>query len=536
MGSRPLTLDTAARADRRVQVAGRPLSADRLLWAAAIAVVGVALFLVYERLSATAPVTADSANAVLQGRAMAGGNLLLHGWTLSGASFIATDLPFYGLIAAVRGVSPAVAHDAGAAIYTLLVLSACFLARGRARGSQALVRMGIALILLVAPAPGAVAQLMLLGPFHVGTTLFLVLALLLVDQAPDRLHRIVAIWALLTLAVLSDTLALYVGVIPLVIVCALRLPRRRLAAWAGWPEGGVLAAALLAPPAAAALEWTLQGLGGFTTVPLQAAFSQLEDLPTNMQLTVEGIFLVFGADFFREPVGADTLATLVRWIGLVFVAAVWWRSVRSWRRGEHLDLISQVLVVGMAVDVAAYLFSNQAIDLRTSRYLVPLLVFGAVLAARRGAGWLWDGHLRVPALAAGMAYAGVLAVSLQTPPAVNSEAAVGDFLQKQHLTSGVSGYWEASTVTVATGGRVHVRAIDVRNDGAHPYRWEAEDSWYDSTAPGNDARFVLRDTSGLQPLRRQLTVAAFGPPSREYRVGRYEVLVWDRNLMEDLRG
>ena len=507
-----------------------------LRWAGAAAAGGALLFAICERISATAPITADSANAVLQGEVIARGNVLLHGWTLSRASFLATDLPFYAVVAAFRGATAAVAHDAAAAIFTLLVLSACLLARGsgrrRVHGRDALVRIAIPLVLLVAPVPGAGAQLMLLGPFHVGTTLLIVLALLLVDGAADRLLGIAMIWALLSLAVMSDTLALYVGVVPLVFVYAVRLLGRRLLPW---PDVGVLMAGVLALPTAAALALTVHWLGGFTTVPLQAGLAGIGDLPKNLALTIEGTLVVFGADFIGQPPGAVTLAAVVRLAGLAVVAVTWWRTAHSWRRGEPVDVIDQVLVVGMAVNVAAYLFSNQAIDLRTSRYLVPLLVFGAVLAGRCGAGWLWQGRLRIPASAVALAYSGVLAIGLATPSAVSPEAAVGKFLEQHHLTYGVSGYWEAGTVTVATDGRVRVRAISVDGQGAYPYRWEADDTWYDPSTPGNDARFVLRDAAGVQPLDRQSIEHTFGPPSREYRVGRYEVLIWDRNLLNDLR-
>src|SRR5207237_631875 len=107
---------------------GTPLLVRRLAAGGAVLVVGAVLLGVYGRLSLTAAPTADSANAVLQGQSMAHGNLLLHGWTLSGASFYATDLPFDALLSAVLGLSPVVAHDAGALIYALLVLAATALA------------------------------------------------------------------------------------------------------------------------------------------------------------------------------------------------------------------------------------------------------------------------------------------------------------------------------------------------------------------------------------------------------------------------
>jgi len=531
MGSRIVELGPPARRAQRDRLLATAGARARLLSIAGTASGALVLFLLYERLSFTAPVTSDSANAVLQGQAMARGNVLLQGWTLSGASFLATDLPFYAVIAWLRGVSLSVAHDAGAAIYTLLVVSACFLARGRARGTEALVRMAIPLVLLIAPAPGAAAQLLLLGPFHVGTTLLLILALISVDRALERPLGIATVWVLLTLAVLSDMLAMYVGVLALAFVSAAGLVGRHRARRS---RLALLMAAALALPAATVIAWVLHERGGFTTVPVLAAFARIEDMPRNLALTVEGTLLVFGADFFGQPVTAGVLVTLVRLAGLAFVAATWGRAVRSWCRGEEPDLVTRALVVGMAVDVAAYLFSNQAIDLRTSRYLIPLLAFGAVLAGRCGADWVWPGRLRLEALALAVGYLGVLAVSLEAPVAVNPEVAIGEFLERQNLTYGLSGYWEASTVTVATGGRVRVRAITVSDNTASAYRWEAVDDWYNPSLAGNNARFVLRDRFGLQPLDRQSTENTFGQPSREYNVGRYDVMVWDRNLLTDM--
>jgi hypothetical protein len=215
---------------------------------------------------------------------------------------------------------------------------------------------------------------------------------------------------------------------------------------------------------------------------------------------------------------------------VVLVAAIWWRTIRSWRGDERPDLVTQALVVGMAADVAAYLFSNQPVDLWTSRYLIPLVVFGAVLTGRRATGWLWRGRSRVLAFAMAIAYVGVLVMSLRAPAEVNHAAVLGGFLERQHLAYGLGGYWDASSVTVETGGRVRLRPIDMNGGIATPYRWEAADTWYDPSVPENDARFVVRDRS----WSRSSLETAFGPPSREYRVDRYEVLVWDRNLLYNM--
>jgi hypothetical protein len=532
MGIPPLTHESLAGARERPRVPARASVRTGGLLAAGAAALGAVLLPVYDRLSATAPITADSANVVLQGRSMSEGNVLLSGWTLSGASFFATDLPFYAVTTAIRGLSPVAAHDVGAAIYTLLVLAACFLARGRARGLPALGRMAVALVLLVAPAPGVAVQLLLLGPFHAGTTLVLLLTLLVLDAAGERWLGAAAMGALLALAQLSDALALYVGVVPIVLVCCLRLagPRRRDS------DVAVLAAAVLSIPASVLLLALIGQVGGFTTLPLHASFAPIEDMPRNVALTVEGILLLFGANFFGQPlVSVDTLSILVHVLGLAFVLlAIRW-AVRSWRQGEEQDRVTQVLLVAMALDVAAHLFSNQAIDLMTSRYLIPFLAFGAVLAGRVGADRLLAGRWRTAAAGVALAYVLFLGLSLRTPAAPTPEVELASFLEQHHLTYGVAAYWQASTVTVQSGGKVRVRAVRDGHPSPSAYIWEAEAFWYDPRLAGNDARFVVRDTLDSRSVDRSTVEAAFGTPTSIYEVGQYEVLVWDRNLLDDLR-
>jgi hypothetical protein len=531
MGIPPLAHETLTHAPRRVRAAGRTWTRAGALLPLVFAAVAGTLLLAYERLSETAPITADTANAVLQGRSIAGGNALLSGWTLSGASFYLTDLPFYAAFTAIRGLSPDVAHDVGAAIYTLLVFTACFLARGRARGVPALGRMAVTFVLLVAPAPGEAAELLLLGPFHAGTTLVLLLALLVLDTAGERTLGAAVVGALLSVALFSDALALYVGVAPIVAVTLLRRVRGR-----GEPaDRGLLAAALIAVPFSLLLLGVVSGLGGFATVPLQASFARIEDLPRNAALAVEGVLVLFGANFFGQPItSAGTFVTLLHLAGVVFVGLSCRWAIQAWRQGREPDRLTQVLVAGMAVDLAAYLFSNQAVDLMTSRYLIPFLAYGSVLAGRVGADRLWSGRLRGGVVVVSLAYLVLMAISLRTPAAPSPEARLSAFLQRHHLQYGVAAYWQASTVTVQSHGQVRVRAVLATRPQPTAYTWESEGSWYDPKVPGNDAQFVVSDTADPRSMDRRALQASFGTPAQEYHVGRYVVFVWDRNLLDDL--
>ena len=60
------------------------------------------------------------------------GHVMLHGWWLSDVSFYTTELPQYALLESFLGLHPDTAHVAAAMTYTLVVLLAALLARGKA--------------------------------------------------------------------------------------------------------------------------------------------------------------------------------------------------------------------------------------------------------------------------------------------------------------------------------------------------------------------------------------------------------------------
>src|SRR5713101_484800 len=114
-------------------------------------------------------VNSDGASQALQVWDMIHCNLLLHGWALTDVSCYTTELPEYMLVELVRGLNADVVHVAAALTYTLLVLLAAVLAKGRATGRQAAARMLLAGGIMVAPQLGTAAGILLLSPDHVGS-------------------------------------------------------------------------------------------------------------------------------------------------------------------------------------------------------------------------------------------------------------------------------------------------------------------------------------------------------------------------------
>lgn len=170
----------------RTQPTGR---AGRWRYAACVTLIALGLFAAYFRLSWTAPLNSDGAANILQVADMLHGNVLLHGWWLSDVSFYTTELPQYALIEAILGQVPAVVHVASGMTYTLAVLLAALVAKGRANGREGVLRMVIAAGIMLAPqygggvGTGGGVFVLDLSLGHIGTSVPLLLTWMVIDQA-----------------------------------------------------------------------------------------------------------------------------------------------------------------------------------------------------------------------------------------------------------------------------------------------------------------------------------------------------------------
>ena len=154
-----------------------------LAWAGGLLLAAAALFTLYLRQSLVAPFNADGASAMLQAQAMLHGNLLLKGWWIADVSFYTTELPEYMIVTALRGLRPDVVHICGALTYTLMVLLAAMLARGRAKGREGLVRALVAGAIMLAPSVLGGTEVFLENPDHAGTAVPILALFLLLDRA-----------------------------------------------------------------------------------------------------------------------------------------------------------------------------------------------------------------------------------------------------------------------------------------------------------------------------------------------------------------
>jgi hypothetical protein len=519
-----------------VRLAGLPRPGT-VAAAATWAVAGIALFTVFLHMSRTAPVNSDGASNALQAWQMLHGNPLLRGWQLSDVSFYTTELPQYVLLEALRGLTPDVVHLAGAMTYTLVVLGTALLARGPARGRAGAWRALLAGGIMAAPQASGGVYVLMLSPDHTGSTVPVLAAWILLDRAPRRWWVPAAAGLLLAWGLAADSVVLITGAGPLAAVAAARAyqvgVRHRAGLRAAWFELALVAAAAGAVAAAHLVTARISGAGGFYVWPVDNQVAALSQLGGNLALTVQGTLLLFGANVLGQTAGYVTALAALHLAGLGLAA---WAVAAALRRLPRTGLASQLLAAGVVLSLAAYLLGQNALDLHSTREFVAVLPLSAALAGRLLAGRLHAARL-TPALA--LAATGYLLsmghVIAQAPaPAQGSQLAA--WLSAQHLTYGLGGYWQANVITLQTGGRVCVRAVV--DDGAVLSRdaWEAEPAWYDPARHQADFVVFSQAGPGTPPPGFLARVrATFGQPARVSYVGQYAVLVWNKNLLTELR-
>lgn len=502
----------------------------------------VALFFCYLRVSQTEPGDSYGAVFTLQAWDMLHGNLLLHGWWLSDVSFYTTELPEYMLVVLARGRSPDVVHIAAAITYTLLLLLAALLAKGRATGKEAAVRVLVAAGIMFSPQLGNGIFVLLLAPDHVGTSVAVLLAWLIVDRARPRWYVPVAVGALLAWARIADPLVLLTGAAPLVSACGLRIyrgvVRQHLPLRSQWYEASLSAAGLIAMGIASEALALIRAHGGFFVNPVAPGLTAVAALPHHLLLLLEGLLLLFGGDFVGQPVGLTTALLLLHLVGLALAA--WATCVTLRRFNEGTDLVPQVLAAAIVINLAGFLLWAKAGGSTASREMAAVLPFGAVLAARVLAGRLAGRRAAAGLLAAlsvaalSVAACGYL-VSLgyvaAHPPVPPRYEQLTSWLTAHRFHYGIGASWLGSVVTVSSGERVQLRPVTVRNHVLAHSEWESKASWFDPRL--HDANFVVLIGHPPSPSL-PIVQAAFGPPERTYRVGPYTVLEWHENLLARL--
>jgi hypothetical protein len=448
----------------------------------------------------------------------------------------------------VRGLHADVVHLAAAITYTFAMLLAALLAKGAATGRQALVRVLIAVGIMLAPQLASGVNILISSPDHIGTSVPVMVVWLILDRARPRWYIPVIAGAFLGWAQTADMLVLYIGVLPLAGVCAIRVvlavARERKPLASQWYELALGAAALAGAAAAILALHVIHASGGFYMPAPAVQFVQSgHALARNLGVTAQGLLLLGGADFLGLHPAAATGFIVLHVVG-VFLAA-WATCLAAVRFLRDRDLVAQLLVAGIAVNLAVYVLSAKANTVTQTREIAAVLPFSAALAGRLLGGRLLGRGLLaglrpaatlVPLLLVLAGYLAGLGYELSQPPVPAQNQQLTSWLAARHLQTGLSSYWESNVVTLTSGDQVQIRTVSVSGGRLTASHLESKAQWYDPRLATANFVVLFPGVPGYGGFTNERAVlATFGRPARTYRVGSYTVLIWDRNLLSELR-
>lgn len=497
--------------------------------------------LLYRAGTHAGPVDADSATVVLEGAAMAHGNLGLAGWALSRDSFWTIDALANMLAVLVDGVRPVLLYAVPAVLASLVVLTSAWLARAQASRAGRAVAVLTVLAFLALPSR-ALSLFYLQGPYHVGTALFALLAF-----AGLRSRRFGWGWAaavaLLGFGMLGDLQLAIFGSAPALGAGLIAMARRRqvragLSTAAAAPASFAFAAVVRvladrfgtfsvnrANPQATVHEMigNLHDIGRLGPSLLGVGMGPyLPPLPTDVPAGVADLHVLLIAALVAGAAVAVVLAV----VGVV-------RGSEARLGAEEGDWhVEDLLVLAFLADLATFLRLDMASNPQFARYLTAAIIFGAILAARLvGRATDVAGRRLTPAVvgvtaALFLTFGAGFGESVAGAAATNPATTLATLLEQRHLTRGLGDYWSASIVTVESAGAVVVRpVVDAPNGKVYRYSRENDAAWY----RGHRFQFVVEEP-GLGLVQPAAVKATFGPWASSFTTGPYEVFVFSHPI------
>lgn len=482
------------------------------------------------------PLNSDHANQVLQAADILGGNIFLKGWNLTGVSFYFSELPFYVLGTVITGVDTcAYIIAASLMVICLSVLGYCLAFRDH--GSQPVSKVMFYLALTGFP------TLNLLGYLRGHCAIFVYFFLLLLstkhilaaEKVPVRSWILIVI--LTACGCMSDMQLLIIAVIPIILFCAVNLLRND-SRFSRRKTSLLCIISLIGTGAGMVLDKLLMMLGGINKNSFldTRKFVDMDALEEKFKLFGKGILTVFRFDISSEALTfRDFFALLFTAVILLTALVFLISTLRRYLKEGSGDAVSVVLSLSLVVMMLICFFTDIYTADDSARY-IAYLPFAAGVLICRGLERR-HGHFSLPAcvlvfLAAGLLFAGPLSLKrIETP-----QDRLAAFLLENGLSEGYADFWNASHTTVASNGRVKVRAIrgQVPELGKPDYlemqNWFCKTDWY-RTGSHN---FIVFDGKGYLHVSEDVVTLLLGDPDHILENNEYRIYIYDRDLTKEI--
>ncbi len=481
-------------------------------------------------------IDSDYSNLVLEANDILSGNVFLSGWNLTGISFITTDLPYFVFGALFSGISAGTYYIAIIAMYIVLVFSALLLLR---QNGKALGIVETAVFLAVGGFPTVYACSVLRAHTAAASLIFFALFTFECYKKNQKSLPLIAGAVFVALATCGDSLALIIGVVPIIIYCARflftggKIHRRNMF---------ILLSAISGTILGVILESVYIGIGDTNKNSFlkERLFVTAAEMPQKISLLLEILLGVNGADFFGKPIVAlSTLIYFIRTVLIILVAYVIFRSIKAFIFSRNCDFICFVLSAGAVITLVILSVTTIIADAQSGRYIGYFPIMSAVLVIRYfsiNPPDLLRKRLSFPIVTA----VSILICALSfIPPSYSAtegpQYELAHFLEESGLENGYAQFWHASHTTVASENRVKVRAaIYDRQEHICGFNWFCKDEWYSPEY----ANYIVIENSDPDDVSFGITqknvLKCLGKPSKRLTCGNYTIFVYNRNIAKEI--
>ncbi len=448
------------------------------------------------------PIDSDFASLLLEGFDVQRGNIFLSGWSLTQASFLFTEIPFFALSAFLLGIRPLAVTAALWMSFFACFIAAWFLLPKPIRSSVS----GLLLFFCIAGFPNFYQLEIQRG--HMAVYLVYFVLLFLIARLPagkpngvwNRLSLFL-IFILMMLSAASDPFILVLLTVPSFFVLLFAYFRNQTHQLQFFFPGLLLTGG---SAAGIVLSRLIQYFGGGRIASNSGItqFPPLAELPGGVLRFIEYLTRVFRANLEGvKIISLQTFFSGLRILIFIFGLYLIGRTIARVLRNQKVDWVSLMLSLGTVFLCGFLVVGGFFLYPLTGRYIAWLPMAWAIIILREFqiVGFL-DKNLPLTRVSYSMLFffiAVVLIAHSFLPLSLSRSATAEDLLARclldHNLDEGYAGFWVANHTVVSSHNRVHPRAIyfytDKRSGISYPfeYHWFARKVWF----PELDARYVV---------------------------------------------
>lgn len=495
---------------------------SRIIKVTLFSVISLALFFYYINFTFKIPIHSDAASVVLMADAMTKGDYFLKDWYLSTGSYYTTEIFLYYLFVSVLGITPLIIKYASA-IWLLGVVWCTVFLSGKTREGFKISSSIVTFSLIAIPSQFVAGQI-LNGPMHISSMLYVLLAFIFLEYVENNAVKYSLFLFLSTVSLVADPFVLWFFVLPMILTSAILWiqERQKKHIYVVLTSVGSY---ILSKVILSILSFNVPSVG-------IAKFVEFENIKNNIVLAIKGMLTLYDANIFGGEIASlSTIKSGIHFVLLITIIYLIYNAVKNFSLSKKMDRMYVFLLCAILINFFEYLISNMPVDLGSTRYLFPMLIYITIFIGRYGISKINILGMK-KRIVLGIISLIIISTYVVTPFKINymTENKVATFLVENNLKHGYGSYWNSLNLTVESKGLVNVYPVVSDGEVIMPFRWLSYEKWYNQ-----DVNFIVFSNDNWGQVNKQTVIKSFGEPTEIHKIEQHEIYVWDKSISKKLK-